>query len=791
MLDALWWLLVAEVIGLSAFPLAYYLLPQLKDRGYSVSKPLGILLIGFVSWILSVLHVVPSVQPTLWLILLVMAGLSGWYVWLRRREFREFVVREWRALIAIEAVFLVLFVGWAIFRSYDPAIDHTEQPMDFAFFNAAITSDVGQPQDPWLSGEHVSYYYFGYWMMGAVSELSGITSNISYNLAMALIPALVAAGIFGLVYNMVRTDVPRWVYGVVGGLGAVVLVGVVGNLEGVLEFMRHNGMGSQGFYDWVRIQDLDGPLPGPAVGWAPQEADPGQFWWWFRATRVINTFEGGQGIDYTIQEFPFFSFMLGDMHPHVMAIPFAVLFMALCWNWLRSPTNRWLIPVTGADGSASSGSANFQGYAFLLAMALGLGGLAFTNMWDGPTFAALFLAAAVVMTYRARGGGAWTLISGVGPVAAVVLGLAFLLYLPYYLSFASSITGIAPVAAATTRPVHTFLLWGLFFVAVAPFVVATFWQTTVRGDWRRVTLFGLLVWVAPFLLWAFLHLLEDGNTGDLRGRFFRILPFGLLISMAVYNVFWLAKEKASGGRLFAMLLTALALLLIMGPELLFIGDSFNTRMNTVFKLYYQAWILLAVVAGYAIYYWSFTREAVSGWRRALTTLWAGAVIVLLAGSLYYPPAAATTKGDLQDGSATLDGLAFLARIRPAEYEAIKFVRNHVDKDAAMVEAVGEWFDAGLISRSTGVPTVFNWPGHELQWRGSTEKFDGREQDVARIYETQDVEEATNLLAKYDVEYVYVGPRERFKYGSDGLAKFPTFMRTVFSEGDVAIYRVRK
>ena len=119
MLDALWWLLVAEVIGLSAFPLAYYLLPQLKDRGYRVSKPLGILLIGFVSWILSVLHIVPSVQPTLWLILLVMAGLSGWYVWLRRQEFREFVVRERRGLIAIETVFLVLFVCWAIFRSWD------------------------------------------------------------------------------------------------------------------------------------------------------------------------------------------------------------------------------------------------------------------------------------------------------------------------------------------------------------------------------------------------------------------------------------------------------------------------------------------------------------------------------------------------------------------------------------------------------------------------------------------------------------------------------------------------
>ena len=89
-------------------------------------------------------------------------------------------------------------------------------------------------------------------------------------------------------------------------------------------------------------------------------------------------------------------------------------------------------------------------------------------------------------------------------------------------------------------------------------------------------------------------------------------------------------------------------------------------------------------------------------------------------------------------------------------------------ESVIVEAVGEWSESGLISRSTGVPTVFNWPGHEIQWRGSTDAFDGREQDVATIYQTLDEEEAGNLFAKYDVDYVYVGPRERSKYGDEGL-----------------------
>ena len=87
-----------------------------------------------------------------------------------------------------------------------------------------------------------------------------------------------------------------------------------------------------------------------------------------------------------------------------------------------------------------------------------------------------------------------------------------------------------------------------------------------------------------------------------------------------------------------------------------------------------------------------------------------------------------------------------------------------------------------------MPTVLNWPGHELQWRGSSEPFDGREQDVQTIYETVDTTEAVSLLDKYDVDYVYVGQRERNKYGENGLAKFAEFMTAVFTEGNVVIYK---
>ena len=407
MLDALRWLITVELIGLAAFPLAFYLLPRLADRGFTLSKPLGILLVSYLFWLLGLAHI-PTVQPIAIALVLLMAALSVYIAYRNFDDLRDFITREWRTIVIAEAIFLVFFIGWTLFRSYDPFINHTEQPMDLALLSASINSQVGHPEDPWLRGEPVSYYYFGYWMMGALSQISAIQSHISYNLAMALIPAMSAMGIFGIVFNMVRMDKARsGVAGtdsmstvrasvsaaladsthrklaIIAGIAAALFLVIVSNLEGVLEFMRLNGMGSQGFYDWIRINDLPGPIVTPPQSWTPPD-----FWWWFHASRVINTFDGVHFIDNTIQEFPFFSFLLGDMHPHVMSIPFIALFVGIALNIYRLPSDFW---------------RNYRSvypYAIVLTAALVLGGLGFNNLWDMPTFAALLIGILALKAYR-------------------------------------------------------------------------------------------------------------------------------------------------------------------------------------------------------------------------------------------------------------------------------------------------------------------------------------------------------------------------------------------------------
>ena len=760
------------------------MLPKLADRGWGLSKPLGILVVGYIAWILSALRLVPSVRLTLLVIVIILAALAAALLYARRDEFFAFVRREWRLLLAAELVFLSFFALWTLFRAFDPAINHTEQPMDFAFLNASIRSTFGQPEDPWMRGEAISYYYFGYWMMGALSEISGVASNISYNLSLALIPAMSAMGIFSVVSSLVRSEGAGLRLSMVCGVAGGLALGIVSNLEGVLEFMRANAIGSQGLYELIGVDGVDAPAETPSGNWYPDE-----FWWWFRATRVINTFVDGQGIDYTIQEFPFFSFILGDLHPHMAVIPFALLFTGLTLNFFRADLPNLL-------------RTNYLAYAGLGVMALSLGGLAFTNMWDLPTYAALLVVIAGLKAYyeysrrsedESESDSLGARIIDAMAISFTVVALAFLLYLPYYTGFSASVNGIGAVVTPT-RYVHTVIVWGAPLILVAPFVVASFWKTAVGPDWRGMTLISLLVSLGPFVVWLVLRLQSADPVGSPESRLLHILPLVILIGMGAWSALHEVKSRGPSGRAFALILATFGLLLILGPELLFVDDSFDTpsqRMNTVFKLYYQAWILLASAGGFALYFWASSRPTLKGWGRALSTLWALAAVVLLSGSLYYTAAAFVSKSKDSTQAVTLDGLAFVEESDPAEYGAIQYIKNNVPEDAAILEGVGEWFNSGLISRSTGIPTIYNWPGHQLQWRGPSPEFVRREQDVATIYQTTDFEEAREVLAKYDIAYVYIGPRERNKYGGPGLDKFPEFMDTLFQQYDVAVYRLRE
>ena len=793
MLDALLWLLAIEILGLIALPLTFRLFRRLPDRGIALSKLLGLLLCSYVLWVLGLAHVLPNSFYSIVGILAIMALASALVLRHSMPDIIRFLRGSWGPVLVGELVFLGFYFLWLAVVSSAPAINHTEKPMDFAFLNSILRSSYFPPEDPWLAGHSISYYYFGHFMMAFLTKLTAIPSSVAYNLSIALIPALLAAGAFSLVYNLVRLSGGRARTAVLFALAAPAFIGLIGNLEGVLELFHAREWGPDGFWEWVSIKGLDGA----------QEGEPSIFprahWWWWHSTRVIDTVVDGNSLDYTITEFPFFSFLLGDLHAHVSALPFLVLNLALGLNlflskerlglsWLRR--NPWEV----------------------LALALSLGALAFINIWDFPVFAAILVALVLV-----KGLGDWggytqrSLLPSLYVLAPMLVG-SVVMFLPFYLTLASQASGILPVGEHSTRPFFFFLIWGLFLVLTGTYLLRQLGRVPgLTGRYPGILGTTIVITLLPALLWAGIELLvspfDDGIVNGLHtvaARLGKVLPGLAIVAIAIYSALLRVLHGNGRGRAtaFTLVLLAMAFYLLVGAELFYVADFFGNRMNTMFKVYFQAWLLLAIVSAYSLYY--LCSRPVPSLSRRLGPLraavrvpvalasgvgrygWAGAVAVLFLASIYYPVGAALDKAR-GSGDTTLDGLAFLRGENSGEYAAITWLRDEAPR-GRIVEAVGDDYSPfGRVSSSTGLPTLLGWKGHEHQWRGSTRAFRGREGEVESIYRNEDADEVLRLLQENDIRYVYVGPRERATYGGRTFDRFCTFLKPVFHEKDVVIY----
>ena len=201
--------------------------------------------------------------------------------------------------------------------------------------------------------------------------------------------------------------------------------------------------------------------------------------------------------------------------------------------------------------------------------------------------------------------------------------------------------------------------------------------------------------------------------------------------------------------------------------------------------------MLAVVCSYAIYYLGSKYMRAGWWIRVPGYGWVGLVAVGVVASIYYPLAASYTKTSGLAGNTNLDGLAYVARESQGEFQAIQWLKEHYRPGDRIIEAVGDDYSSyGRVSSSTGIPTVLGWLGHEEQWHGSRKPYEGRLQAVESFYKTDDPQEAEEILHKYGVTYVIVGPREKARYGIQDATKFDAIGDAVLQEGDVVIYRVR-
>ncbi|HML97579.1 MAG TPA: DUF2298 domain-containing protein [Tepidiformaceae bacterium] len=792
--DVLAFWFVALVVGALGFPIAAVLLRRLPDAGAGLAFPLGLVLASYGYFILRVLSVLPAGRGgyvlALGLLALVAAATAGRDRWLLVTWYRA-----WPALAVAAGVFTFAFFGYVAFRSYNAEIGGTEQPMDFMYLNATLTSPGYPPHDPWLAGEKASYYYFGYLQSGVLTAVSGVPPSVGYNLSLAYTFAATASAAASLAFALTR-----WVAGARGRLWAVaaaaLAVGLllfVGSLSAVFEWAAAHGHTNRGLFEAFGVEWMipcepgqtdncySGQLNPRTTSWYPSE-----FWFWWRGSRIIPG---------TITEFPFFSFLLGDLHPHVMSLPVVLLALGVAMALWRG---RGVLGWRRHLGDPFSG----------LALALIFGALAFQNAWDVITFSAVLALAVLARNLRSLPAPAAALACAtyLGPVAlAAAIG-----YAPWWLTFGSQAEGMYAYVGEGTRPAHAFLQFGPLLAAG---LLAALFASRRGGlpGLARVSIGTAWVPLVPLLGWLALAAargdLDDGLDARGTGGWVTLGFYGAFVWLLTTVAVLMVRSRRAAAPVAAF--AATGVLLLYGSELFLIRDVFFSsvpRLNTVFKLSYQAWVLLAlagavgIVAGF--------RAAVL-FRRPLALLALPAAWLAAAG-LVYPLLAAFNRTGNFSLPTTIDGLEAVARNDPNDYALTLWIQQHTAPGEVVFEATGrrwqgsagqqpvivnasvDYSEAGRIAARTGRQTPIGWYFHEIQWRGDTPanraEFTRRQDLVDSAYLSGDPEVVLAAMNEFRARYLVVGRVEMASYPGL-LPDFSTFLDVAFEAGSYRVYAV--
>ena len=784
------WLLLIEGLAILTLPLSLFIFRVLPDRGYLLAKPLGLLLTAYVAWLLASLHWMPFSRSSILVAAFLVAGVSLLIVYSRRVDLFAFFRENLRLVVIGEAIFLISFLAFLLLRAANPDLWHPynggEKPMEMAYLNAVLRSTYMPPYDPWFAGGYINYYYFGQFIVASLVRVTGILPEVAFNLAVPLFFALTTTAVFSLVYNLAEgtrrshTGSRRLPSPVLAGLAAVFFVAVMGNLDGITQ------VGEGLARVWVHDQSF------------------GSFDFW-RSSRAIPS---GDPRGHEITEFPFFTFLFADLHAHMMAIPFTLLSVGMALT----------VALRLRDGAGIVAR-----FAYLLILALAVGSLRAINTWDFPTYMALGAAAIVIGEYAHSRHINISMQMRVVLQVALLFWLTTLLFQPYVDSYQSFTDGV--FTSQWQTPLYGYLgIHGLFiFVALTflvyrarsylpPFLRAIIGHESDEGV-KAVSVMlardsgkALRITLAIGLLLAtIITLVASGYTTV---AFLSVI--GALTALLAWQ--WMQSREEMPYGVFALALLSMALALGIGVEVVTIkGDI--ARMNTVFKFYLQAWVLLGMATAYLLWRMEFGKAILRGVSaslvgRAFGGVWMVLLLALLLGSSVYTVAG--TQARLRDRfqvlPLTLNGLALMDTARYTfdrgqgseelrwDYDAILWLRGKdVVGSPVVLEGQGELYRTlhGRVSMYTGLPTVLGWDNHQSQQRGYGPVIGERIGDIRRIYSTTNRQEASELLNKYKVQYVYVGELERHFYPKQGLDKFDSMvgMELAYTNPGVQIHQV--
>ena len=687
-----WWLLAA-LLGVAAMPVTGILFGRFEDKGWIFSKVLAIGATGFFTWLLVAIKLLPFTSLTC---LGVVLACGLFCLFLQKKHIVKkkecFPMGKGKLIFWEEVLFFAAFLLWTYVAGFHPAAYGTEKFMDYGFMETMMRSTTLPARDLWYSQGHINYYYGGQYFAVFLTKLSHTKVELTYNLMRTFVAGLAFAMPFSLVYQMsadrmkgqekkegVKKGLPY-----LAGITAGTAVSIAGNMHYVI---------------YANILPWLEKLTGKEVS----------SYWFPDATRYIG-YNPYREEDRTIHEFPCYSFVLGDLHAHVVNIMFVLLVIGLLYVWLRGVRKK----IVPADTSMESGKFWKEQLLMphLLMVSVLLGMFQWTNFWDFVIYFVVTMGTVLFANIIRFQGKIRKILAVTLAQMAETYVIAYLVILPFTLQFETMVDGVA-LAKYHSYFYQLLVLWGLPTVLVVTFVVSILWEKLKKGENRSLY-----------------RLMRAVRTADL----------------------------------FTIILGLCAIGLVAIPELVYVRDIYengNARANTMFKLTYQAYIMFALTMGYGIY------RLLVVTKQKMFKVIAGICLFFLVWTVgYFGKSVNSWFGNVLNvsGYQGLYALGYLETDFPEDVDAIYWLKDNVKDVSVVLEANGDSYSGfERVSASTGLPTILGWYVHEWLWRNSTDDLNVKRDDVETIYTGTDQNQIQSLLREYEVSYIFVGSKEREKY----------------------------